>query len=186
MTGASIHPQENTMTLPSKTAAVAAVLMMLGAPALAEPSGTPVPAVKAQDQDPEQSPEATEQTQDSMREMMRQMMGEMLQEKMQEDRGPRTERRGADRWHRDYRMGPPEGRRMTGGRGGMGAKMMHGAKMRIMFAIVDADGDGALSQTEVKDFIGRIFNAVDENGDGSVDLEEIQSFFHGAGNDERQ
>lgn len=174
------------MTLPSKTAAVAAVLMMLGSPALAESSGTPVPAAKAQDQDPEQSPEATEQTQDSMRKMMRQMMGEMLQEKMQEDRGPRAERRGGDRWHRDYRMGPPEGRRMTGGHGGMGAKMMHGAKMRIMFAIVDADGDGALSQTEIKDFIGRIFNAVDENGDGSVDLEEIQSFFHGAGNDERQ
>ena len=169
-----------------KTGAVAAVLIMLGSPALAESSGTPVPAVKAQDQDPEQSPEATEQTQDSMREMMRQMMGEMLQERMQEHHGPRAERRGGDRWHRDYRMGPPEGRRMTGGRGGMGAKMMHGAKMRIMFAIVDADGDGALSQTEVQDFIGRIFNAVDENGDGSVDMEEIRSFSYGAGVEGRE
>lgn len=56
---------------------------------------------------------------------------------------------------------------------------MHGARMRMMFAIVDADGDGALSQTEVQDFIGRIFNAVDENGDDSVEREEIRSFFRG-------
>ena len=168
-----------------KTGAVAAVLIMLGSPALAESSGTPVPAVKAQDQDPKQSPEATEETQGSMREMMRQMMGEMLQERMQKHHGPRSERRGGDRWHRDY-MGPPEGRRMMRGRGGMGAKMMHAAKMRIMFAIMDADGDGALSQTEVQDFIGRIFNAVDENGDDSVDMDEIRSFFHGAGNEEAE
>lgn len=53
----------------------------------------------------------------------------------------------------------------------------------MMFAIVDADGDGALSQTEVQDFIGRIFNAVDENGDDSVDREEIRSFFRGGANE---
>ena len=35
--------------------------------------------------------------------------------------------------------------------------------MRIMFSIVDAHDDDALSQTEVEDFIGRIFNVVDEN-----------------------
>ncbi|WP_352128636.1 EF-hand domain-containing protein [Mesorhizobium sp. dw_380] len=128
----------------------------------------------------------SEQTQDSMREMMRQMMSEMLQNRQQGDRGPRADRRGGDRWHRDYRNGLPEGRPMTEGRGGMGAGMMHGAKMRIMFAIVDADGDGSLSQTEVQNFIGRIFNAVDENGDGSVDMEEIRSFFHGAGNEEAE
>ncbi|MBZ9674010.1 hypothetical protein LB536_30395 [Mesorhizobium sp. ES1-3] len=48
-----------------------------------------------------------------------------------------------------------------------------------MFAIADANSDGALSQAEVQDFIGRIFNAVDENGDGAVDMDEIQTFFHG-------
>jgi hypothetical protein len=171
------------MIFPSKTTAVAAVLIMLASPALAESSGTPVPAVKAPDHGPEQSPEGTGQTQDAMREMMRQMMGEMMQERMQEDRGPQAGRR--DRWHRDYRMGPPEGRRMMGGRG-MGAGMMHGAGMRIMFAIVDADGDGALSQAEVQDFVGRIFNAVDENGDGSVDMDEIRAFFHRPGNEEAE
>jgi Ca2+-binding EF-hand superfamily protein len=48
----------------------------------------------------------------------------------------------------------------------------------MMFAVVDADGDGALSLSEVQDFHGRIFNAVDQNGDGAVEMEEIESFFH--------
>ena len=66
------------------------------------------------------------------------------------------------------------------GPGGMRSEMMHGARMRIVFAIVDADGDGALSLTEVQDFHGRIFDAIDENGDGGVEMEEIESFFHGS------
>ncbi|CAN7579282.1 EF-hand domain-containing protein [Mesorhizobium amorphae] len=115
-----------------------------------------------------------------MREMMRQMMREMMQERMQEDHSARGERRGGGRWHRDVREGPPEGRRMREGRDRMGARMMHGAGMRMMFATVDADGDGALSQNEVQDLVGRIFNAVDNNGDGNIDMEEIQTFFHGA------
>ena len=65
----------------------------------------------------------------------------------------------------------------------MAASMMHGAKMRLMFAIVDADGDGALSLTEVHDFHERIFRAVDENNDGMVEMEEIEFFFHGPGDD---
>jgi len=69
---------------------------------------------------------------------------------------------------------------MREGRHGMGARMMHGAGMRMMFAIMDANGDGALSQNEVQDLVGRIFNAVDNNGDGNIDMEEIQTFFHGA------
>ena len=57
--------------------------------------------------------------------------------------------------------------------------MMHGAVMRMVFAIVDADGDGALSLTEIQDFHGRIFKAVDENSDGKVEMTEIEAFFHG-------
>ena len=52
-----------------------------------------------------------------------------------------------------------------------------------MFAIVDADGDGALSLTEVHDFHERIFRAVDENNDGMVEMEEIEFFFHGPGDE---
>ena len=58
--------------------------------------------------------------------------------------------------------------------------LMHGAGMRILFAVVDSDGDGALSLAEIQEFHGRIFEAVDGNGDGRVDMEEIGSFFHGA------
>ena len=171
------------MTLTSKATAVGTVLAMLASPALAQTSGTPARDVPAQDRGAEQSPGVSEQTQDAMRGMMRHMMSEMIQERMQEDRGRRAERRGGDRWHHDYRMGSPEGRRMMEGRGGMGASMMHGAKMRLMFAIVDADGDGALSLTEVQDFHERIFRAVDENNDGMVEMEEIESFFHGPGDE---
>jgi Ca2+-binding EF-hand superfamily protein len=57
--------------------------------------------------------------------------------------------------------------------------MRHGAHLRVMFAIVDADGDGMLSLQEVQDFHGRIFRAVDENSDGHVGMEEIQSFWRG-------
>ncbi|TIR05872.1 MAG: EF-hand domain-containing protein [Mesorhizobium sp.] len=161
--------RENTMKSASKTTAVAAALAMLASAALSQTT-PPAPAAPAQNQGSQPSPGGP--TEDSMRNMMRQMMTEMLEERMQEHRRPRAERRGGDRWHRDFRRGPHDGRRMGGG-------MMHGARMRMMFAIVDADGDGALSQTEVQDFIGRIFNAVDENGDDSVDREEIRSFFHG-------
>ncbi|RUW77473.1 EF-hand domain-containing protein [Mesorhizobium sp. M1E.F.Ca.ET.063.01.1.1] len=170
--------KENTM---SKTTAVATVLALFASPTLAQTNATPAPAAPMQEQ--HQPPAPNGQSQESMREMMRQMMSEMMQERLHEDRGPRPEQRGGDRWHRNYRMGPPEGRRMMGERS-MEAGMMHGAGMRMIFAIIDADGDGALSRTEVQDFIGRIFNAVDENGDDSVDMEEIQSFFHGPGNEE--
>lgn len=72
------------------------------------------------------------------------------------------------------------GHGMAGRSNWMGPRTMHGARMQILFAIVDADGDGALSQSEVQDAVGRIFNAADEDGDGSVDLGEIQSFMHGS------
>ncbi|MER8592721.1 EF-hand domain-containing protein [Mesorhizobium sp. M1182] len=172
------------MTLASKTTVIAAALAMLAAPAFGQTS-PPAPAASAPDRGAEQSPGMSGQSQDAMREMMRQMMTEMLEERMQEDRGPRAERPGPDRWHRDYRMGPPERGWEMGGRGGI-PRGMHGAKMRMMFAIVDADGDGALSQSEVQDFVGRIFNAVDEDGDGSVDMQEIRSFFHGGGAEDQE
>ncbi|WP_376702431.1 EF-hand domain-containing protein [Mesorhizobium sp. ISC25] len=160
------------MTLASKTTVAAAALAMLAAPAFGQ---TSPPAAPAPGHGAEQSPAANGQ--DAMRDMMRQMMTEMLEERMQEDRAPWRERRG--HWQRDHRMGPPERGWEMGERGGI-ARGMHGARMRMMFAIVDADGDGALSQSEVQDFVGRIFNAVDEDGDGSVDMQEIRSFFHGA------
>jgi Ca2+-binding EF-hand superfamily protein len=48
--------------------------------------------------------------------------------------------------------------------------------MKIMFAIADTDGDGALSFQEVTAIHKRIFDAVDTNKDGKVTPEELQSF----------
>ena len=58
--------------------------------------------------------------------------------------------------------------------GGMGP--MHGHMMKIMFAIADADGDGALSFEEVTAIHKRIFDSVDANNDGKVTPEEMRAF----------
>jgi hypothetical protein len=78
---------------------------------------------------------------------------------MMGQRGPRSEMMGSER------------ERGMMGRGGM---------MRIMLAVMDADGDGALSLEEVQEAHARIFNHVDADDDGRVTLEEMQAFFHGA------
>ncbi|WP_250888912.1 EF-hand domain-containing protein [Mesorhizobium sp. dw_380] len=162
-----------------KATAVAAAMAMCASPVLAQSSGTPVPAIKAPDHGPERSPEGTGQSQDSMREMMRQMMDEMMRERMHDDHRSQAEREGGDGGGGEYRMGRRDRGRIAEDHGRMGARMMHGAGMRMMFAIIDTDGDGSVSQSEMQDLVDRIFNAVDENGDGRVDMEEIQSFFHG-------
>ena len=53
---------------------------------------------------------------------------------------------------------------------------MHGHGMKIMFAIVDANGDGALSFDEVMIIHKRIFDQVDANKDSKVTPEEMQAF----------
>jgi hypothetical protein len=167
------------MALLSRFTAATAVLTFLIAPALAQTDTTPAP--RTTPPSPGAQLDMSGQSSDSMREMMREMMQEMMREEPrgQGRRGDRAERRDGDRWRHGARRDRP-GREhgMGRGAGGMRSGMMHGARMRMMFAIVDADGDGALSLTEVQDFHGRIFNAVDENGDGAVEMEEIESFFH--------
>jgi hypothetical protein len=73
------------------------------------------------------------------------------------------------------------GRGMGYGMGyGMGHGMGHGAVMRIVFALMDADGDGALSRQEMQEAQDRIFNHIDADGDGRVTMEEIRAFYRGA------
>ncbi|MBD9649918.1 hypothetical protein JVX98_31250 (plasmid) [Ensifer sp. PDNC004] len=77
-----------------------------------------------------------------------------------------------------YEMMP--GAMMGGGwnrfRGYMRPGMMHGPMMKIMFAVADVNGDGALSFDEITAIHKRIFDAVDVNKDGKVTSEEIQGF----------
>jgi hypothetical protein len=60
--------------------------------------------------------------------------------------------------------------------GGMPMMGMHGHTMKIMFAIADADGDGALSFEEVTAIHKRIFDAVDADKDGKVTPAEVRAF----------
>jgi EF hand domain-containing protein len=69
---------------------------------------------------------------------------------------------------------------MGAGRMGMGqpggmAPMM----MRMMFSLMDADGDGKLSLQEFQAAHERIFKAMDANKDGFVTFEELQNFIRG-------
>ncbi|MBX4864620.1 EF-hand domain-containing protein [Rhizobium bangladeshense] len=64
----------------------------------------------------------------------------------------------------------------SGMMGGMPMMSMRGHMMKIMFAVADADGDGALSFEEVTAIHKRIFDSVDANNDGKVTTDELQAF----------
>ena len=66
------------------------------------------------------------------------------------------------------------GRGMMGGGmgGGMGPPMM----MRMIFALMDSDGDGTIELSEFQAAHERIFKAMDSNKDGRLTQEEMQAF----------
>ncbi|PDT12506.1 EF-hand domain-containing protein [Rhizobium sp. M1] len=78
----------------------------------------------------------------------------------------------------DMMPGGMMGRNMmqSGMMGGMPMMGMRGSMMKIMFAVADTSGDGALSFDEVTAVHRRIFDSVDANKDGKVAPEEIQTF----------
>jgi hypothetical protein len=66
-------------------------------------------------------------------------------------------------------------------RGMMGRGMMgHPIMLRMMFALMDGDGDGTISLPEFQAAHERIFKAVDSNKDGQLTQEELQAFMQGA------
>ncbi len=77
-------------------------------------------------------------------------------------------------------------------RGGMGPGMMasesmrgpasmgSGMMMRMIFTLMDGDGDGSLSLEEFQAAHARIFKGMDANKDGSLTMEEMQAFMQGA------
>jgi Ca2+-binding EF-hand superfamily protein len=67
------------------------------------------------------------------------------------------------------------------GRGMMGqGRMMRGMMLlRIIFALMDADGDGTISLQEWQEAHERIFKAMDANHDGRLTLDEIRAVMTG-------
>lgn len=177
--------RENPMTKILKTASVATMTLMLAAaPASAQTDPTtPAPASPTESAT---TPAPGGMESDAMRQAVREIVLEMMRDgSMREARseGGRNWKKGMRDQHAEWRGGGRMHDR-DWRRGGMGPAMMHGAGMRMMFAVVDADGDGALSLTEIQDFHGRIFKAVDGNGDGKLEMTELEAFFHVPGKDD--
>ena len=59
----------------------------------------------------------------------------------------------------------------------MGPDFAHGPGLRITMALIDTDGDGAVSLEEVQSFHARVFKLLDTDADGKLTHEEVQSFF---------
>jgi Ca2+-binding EF-hand superfamily protein len=57
--------------------------------------------------------------------------------------------------------------------------MHSGMMMRMLFAMMDGDGDGTVSLQEFQAAHERIFKAMDANKDDCLTLEEIQAFMQG-------
>jgi Ca2+-binding EF-hand superfamily protein len=70
---------------------------------------------------------------------------------------------------------------MMGGRMMAHGGMMSPLAMRIMFILIDTDGDGTVSLQEFQAAHERIFKAMDTDKDGTVSLEEFLAFMHGSG-----
>jgi hypothetical protein len=73
------------------------------------------------------------------------------------------------------------GRGMVGQGGMMGRGMMGpSVMMRIIFSLMDSDGDGTISLQEFQAAHERIFKGMDANKDGRLTPEEMQTFMQGA------
>jgi|ERR1700716_1767323 len=72
------------------------------------------------------------------------------------------------------------GRGMMGPGGMMGRGMMGPpVMMRIIFSLMDSDGDGTISLQEFQAAHERIFKGMDANKDGRLTPEEMQAFMQG-------
>ena len=151
----------------------------------------------------QQQPQILQQRQELERQLLeRQLLERQLLERQLQERqlqGVQTPRRGVEddndqdgygggmmgwrygpgwRHHEGWRRGPMGPGMM--GQGGMGpGSMGSGMMMRMLFSLMDSDGDGTISLQEFQAAHERIFKAMDANKDGSLTLEEIQAFMQG-------
>ena len=83
--------------------------------------------------------------------------------------GPMMQHHDQDDWHHGGMVG----------HGMMDDGRDRSVVMRIIFGLMDANGDGKLSLEEFQAAHERIFKAMDADHDGTVTLEEMEAFIHG-------
>jgi hypothetical protein len=103
---------------------------------------------------------------------------------MQQQTATEGQARAAEDEEHERLFGPMMGAGAAGMRGMMGGRMGQGAMasplmMRMVFALMDADGDGTVSLDEFKAAHERIFKAMDANKDGKLTPEEMLAFMRG-------
>jgi hypothetical protein len=103
------------------------------------------------------------------------MMGRDVSEEEGMGRGVRGQGRGMGMSHGMMGHGGMMHHGMIGQRG-----MMMVPLMRIIFALMDADGDGTVSLEEFQAAHEKIFKAMDVDKDGTVSFEEMMNFMHGS------
>jgi EF hand len=128
-----------------------------------------------------------EMQQPSQQQTIRERMRELLQERAQHDE---EEDRDRDGYHRygggmmGRNFGPGSMHYGSDWRRGQGRPQgaigLAGPMGRVLFSLMDGDGDGKLSLQEFQAAHERIFKAMDANKDGFVTLEEMQQFIRGA------
>ena len=148
-----------------------------------------IPASAQQEPMTQQQPQQ-QQPQQQQQELQRQLQGAQTPRRGVEDDSDQD-----DNGHFGRMMGWGHERRRhheDWGRGAMGPGMMErggmmgpgsigrGMMMRMMFSLMDADGDGTISLQEFQAAHERIFKAMDANKDGRLTLEEVQAFMQGA------
>jgi hypothetical protein len=94
--------------------------------------------------------------------------------------GPLMQQQNQDDYHR-YHGGMMGGGMMDRGMMGQGRGrgVMGSLPMRIIFSLMDADGDGTVSLQEFQAAHERIFKAMDTDHDGTVTFEEMRAFMRG-------
>ncbi len=97
---------------------------------------------------------------------------DQMQQQFAEEGSDETEHGGMKEHRGMMRQGGMMGHGMMGRRG-------IPFVMRLIFALMDSDGDGTISLEEFQAAHERIFKAMDADKDGTVTLEEMQDFMRG-------